>query len=424
MVEFPPVGGKRPRVFLKTEKEAKDEIAAYKKKVRKAGEWWTRLSESMQMSIQVVVSEIMEAGETVGAVWEGYKKKEKEKAAIKTPVSYQDCVAEWKRRKLGAGADEKYVLQAGVDLMKFGDGKEKRMIHEFEMKELQSWIAAQRIKKPGADFGKPWGLSTRRTWTSLFHSLWDCAIAIKAATENIVDSLEPIEQPSRIKRIYTIEQEKRLLAGGLENKSAQKHLITEVLGLFCCMRPDEISSEKPKRRKLPEEKWFGWKDIDLKNGQITVNTDVAKEDDERVITLQPVAIKWLELCKELECPLPPVGEFRLRGAICTMIGMTREEGIRDGFRKTCATHLLGILKNEFDTGKEMGHSAQELIKSYALLKTPHAQSLEHWMLSPEVIEVYRKSREWKKVLRDAATSASASATTPVPSANETAKTEN
>jgi integrase len=397
---IPPIDGKRQRQYYKTEDLADKAVDNYKRAVKRAGTWWTNLSDAMQMSIEVVVTQITAAGQTIGAVWEKFKEKTKEAAAIKNPTSYKACVTEWKRRKKEVGADAKYLEQAGVDLMKFAAGQEERFIHEFEAKELDTWIVTQRIKKPGVDFGKPWGLSTRRTWTSLFHSLWDCAIAIKAATENIVDSLEPIEQPKRIKRIYTIEQEKRLLAGGLETKSAKRHLITEVLGLFCCMRPDEISSQKPKRRKLPKDKWFGWHNINLKTGQITVSADVASEDDERVITLQPVAIEWLKLCKELECPLPPVGEFRLRGEICKMIGLTREEGIRDGFRKTCATHLRNLLKNNHDTGREMGHSATELIKSYALLKTPPEQSTEHWMLSPEVIEKYRKSREWKKVLRE------------------------
>jgi hypothetical protein len=415
MVEFPPVNGKRQRKFFSDEKEGDRAIDAYKKSVKLAGEWWVRQPEDKRLAIQITVNAIEDAGLTIQGVWEDHKRQKLTTLAVKNPKSYEDCVAEWKRRKLAVEADEVYVNQAGIDLMKFGEDRAKQPIHEIQGVELDAWISAQRIKKKGKDFGKPWGLSTKKTWISLFSGLWECAIAIDAATENITNKLMPIKKPSRIKRIYGIETEKQLLAAGLETASTRQHLITEVLGLFGCMRPDEISSAKPKRRKLPKEKWFGWKDIDLKNGLINVSTDVAKEDDERVITLQPVAVKWLKVCKDLECPLPPVGEFRLRGAICRMIGL--KDGIRDGFRKTCATHLRGLFKNDHDTGREMGHSADELIRSYALLKTPEAQSLEHWMLSPDVIEKYRKSREWKKVLRDA------SEARQDPSANESATSE-
>jgi hypothetical protein len=124
----------------------------------------------------------------------------------------------------------------------------------------------------------------------------------------------------------------------------------------------------------------------------------------------------VEAVQGIEVPAPPpVGEFRSRGVICELIGL--KEGIRDGHRKTCATHLQVILKNDYDTGREMGHSARELIKSYAALKIPVAVSLEHWMLNPAVIEEYRKSREWKKLLKDV------SAAKQVPSANETATSE-
>jgi hypothetical protein len=415
MVEFPPVNGKRKRTFFKTEQEGKDAIDEYKKSIKKAGEWWVRQPEDKRLAIQITVNAITDASLTIQGVWEDHKKQKKLSSEVKKPLSYEATVAEWKRRKLSVEADEKYVLQAGIDLMKFGAGQEKRLIHEIEGSELDAWIAAQRIKKPGKDFGKPWGLSTKLTWISLFSGLWECAIAIDAAVVNITEKLPPIKKPSRVKKIYPIETTKQLLAAGLETTATKQHLITEVLGCFCCMRPEEISSDKPKRRNLPKEKWFGWHNIDLKKKQIEVTADVAKEDDERTISLQPVAVEWLQLCKDLECPLPPVGEFRLRGAICQMIALV--EGIRDGFRKTCATHLLGILKNEFDTGKEMGHSAKELIRSYALLKTPEAQSKEHWMISPEVIRIYRKSRAWKKVLRDASEARQAQ------SASETATSE-
>jgi hypothetical protein len=405
MVEFPRVKGKRNRLFWPTQKEANQAIDKYERDVKKAGAWWMRLDEDDRLLIQAIVSQIMEAGQTISEVWEGFKEGKKVAAAVKTPAAYEDCVAEWKRRKQNAGKDEKYLYHAGVDLMKFGKGQERRPIHEITAKELGAWIDAQKIMKPGKDYGKPWGLSTRRTWMSLFSGLWECAIAIDAAVVNIVEKLEPVGEISRIKRLYPNETTKRLMAGALENKQTQTHLVVLALGFFGCMRPEEVSSQKPKRNGLSPEKWFGWHCIDLEKGQIEVTTDVAKTGDERIITLQPVAVEWLKLCKELQCPLPPVNEFKTNGIICELIGL--EEWLRDGLRKNCATHLRAVYKNDYDVVRDLGNSIRTLLKDYADLKVPTATSLEHWMISPAVVKEYRKSREWLKVLRDAATAAAA-----------------
>jgi hypothetical protein len=144
MVEFPPVQGKRGRNYFKTKKEGEKAIADYEKAVKRAGEWWTRQPEDVRLSIQVTVNAIHNEGQTIAGVWKKFKEVKQVAALVKTPTAYEDCVAEWKRRQLGAGSDQKYVLHAGVDLMKFGVGQERRSIHEIEAIELDKWIAARK----------------------------------------------------------------------------------------------------------------------------------------------------------------------------------------------------------------------------------------------------------------------------------------
>jgi hypothetical protein len=440
-VEYPPYEGKRKREVFSGklgEKDAKAACDKYEKEVKRAGEWWARLEPAERRAIELVCTEIKDAGETITQVWEERKKAKTEQAAqlSKTQMPYEDVVTEWKRRKLNSGKSAKYVYHAGQDLMKFAAGQERRPIHEFPVKQLDTWLHAQTIQKPGKDFGKPWGLSTKRTWMSLFHGLWEVAVTLDWASVNIVDKLEPIDKPSRIKKIYPNETTRNLMAAALENKKTQDGLLPLVLGFFGCMRPEEITSEKPKEKKLPRERWFDWHNINLETGQIDVSVDVAKTGDERVITLQPCAIEWLKLAKKLECPLPPKNEFKVKRVICELIGL--DEWFRDSLRKNCATHLRAVYKNDYDVIRDLGNSVRELLKSYADLKTPEAVSLEHWMITPAMVEEYRKSRDWKKVLREAGEKADAKRkaeikakleaegataafeATPAPSANETA----
>ena len=427
-VEYGRQNGHRKREFFATEKEADKAISDWNKRVKVAGSWWAALEEEEQLGIQVVVGKIKDAGLELDQVWAEHQawKKDRELPANSTivPTAYEDVVAEWKRRKLNAGADTKYVTQAGVDLLKFGAGQERRPISEIHHDQLDKWVNAQTIQKKGRDFGKPWGLSTKRTWLSLFHGLWEVAVINNWAAVNVVDKIEPIAKPGREKRIYPNDTVMNIMAAcltpGLEN-----FLIIPVLGFFGCMRPEEISSDKPRRNELPEERWFLWSCIDLKHGLITVSTDVAKEDDERVIQLQPVAVEWLKLCKELNCALPPFNQFRLSDSVFDLIGLDVPDRIRDGCRKNCATHLRPVLKNDYDVVRNMGHSVRILLKNYAKLMVPEARSLEYWMITPERVKLYMKSREWLKVQREATEkrnkAIAASAPKPAPSANGNAK---
>jgi hypothetical protein len=184
-------------------------------------------------------------------------------------------------------------------------------------------------------------LSTKRTNQQRFSSLWQVAKAKGWCSLNIVDRLEPIGKISVTVEIYPNETTLNIMAAAVSNPLTQQILAPLALGFFGCMRPEEVESAKALAAGKPP---FGWDDIDLKNGLATVSVDVAKTGDQRTIRLQPVAVEWLKLAKELKNPLPPVNERRLVDQCCELIGL--KEWIRDGLRKNCATHLRAIYKND------------------------------------------------------------------------------
>ncbi len=95
-------------------------------------------------------------------------------------------------------------------------------------------------------------------------------------------------------------------------------------------------------------------------------------------------------------------------AACELIGL--EEWIRDGLRKTCATHLRAVYKNDYDVVRDCGNSIRVLLKHYADLHVPESVSLEHWQISPEKVKAYLKTNKWKKVVEEAAKAAAEKAT--------------
>ena len=401
-VEFPRINGKRNRPWWKEEKNAIKAIKDYQAAVKKAGDFWVRLGDDARRKIEVVYTACVAARHDLLEVWQGFldskKKKEEQAAEIKTPMAYEDAVTEWKSRKLGAGQTEKYVHYAAQDLMLFGAGRERRNIHEILPDELEEYIKNATIRKPGKLFGKPWGLSTKRTNMALFSSLWEVALAKGWATLNIVDRLEPIGKIGRIVKIYPNETTENLMAAAMSTEETQRIVGEMACGFFGCMRPDEVSSKRARRKKLPREKWFGWHDIDLEHGLVTVRVEIAKTGDQRVIRLQPTALKWLKVAKDLGCTFPAVNSQKLHVYVWRLCGL--EEKDRDGMRKNCATHLRPIYKNDYDVIKDMGNSVRILLKHYADLHTPEPVSIEHWMITPGKVELRLKSKEWPKFLKE------------------------
>jgi hypothetical protein len=268
LIDYGMVHGERMRHYFQDKQDAVKELDHYNRNVKKAGEWWARQPEADRLMIQSTLQKMADAGTNLQTVWVEHQKwkadRELPGSSAITPMAYEDVVAEWGQRKRNAGKDARYVLHATADLMKFGSGQEKRPIHEIPHEQLEKWIGAQRIQKKGTDFGKPWGLSTKRTWISLFHGLWDLAVLKGWAAKNIVDQLEPIGEISRVKKIYENDTVRNILAAAMHDDITQSCLIIPVLGFFGCMRPEEITSDKARRNELPKERWFTWDNINLK----------------------------------------------------------------------------------------------------------------------------------------------------------------
>jgi len=385
--------GKRSRPTFPTEDKADAAISKYHKDAKAQGDYLARLPSTERSMLASVHQEIRAAGKTLSGVWGEYQawKKEIAKQLVTHPMPYRDVVEEFKRRKLGAGKTERYVHNTGTFLMRFGAGREEQPIHEIQAGDLELWIDEQ-VKAEG------WSLSTKRTYMLLFSSLWSVAIAKGWATLNIVDRLEPVGKITVKKEIYPNDTTMNIFAAALSSPSTQQILAPLALGFFGCMRPEEIDSSKAKSQGMLESEFFGWHNIDLKNGLCKVG--ITKTGDERTIRLQPAAVAWLKLAKKLKNPLPPVNERRLVDQCCETIGL--KDWIRDGARKNCATHLRAIYKNDYDVVKDCGNSTRVLIKHYVALHIPEAQSLAYWKITPDVVQKHMKSKAWQKVLQTAA----------------------
>jgi len=233
----------------------------------------------------------------------------------------------------------------------------------------------------------------------LFSSLWAVAVAKGWCSLNITERLEPIGKIPVEVRIYSNDDVLNILAAAMANESTQAVIAPLALGLFGCMRPEEVESVKALRAGLPEDQLFGWRDIDLTNGRITVRNEIAKTGDQRVVRMQPSAVEWLRLAKELKNPLPPINERRLVDQCCALIGL--QDWIRDGLRKCCATNLRAIYKNDYDVCRDMGNSVRVLLKHYAALHVPEEVSMDYWQITPGRVREHIRSDKWRLAVTSA-----------------------
>jgi integrase len=383
--------GKRIRRLFKTEADADNASDAHRKEKKSGGDYWARLTAVERSAVVAILQQIQSKGLKLGRVWEDYQRwsVEAHKQSVETPIAYSLAIEEFKRRKLAAGNTERYVNNTCDVLMKFGQGREEQNIHEILPAELERWLDNEAETRE-------WSGSTKHTYILLFSSLWSVAKDKGWATLNITDRLEPVKVITPDVRIFKHDVVRNFLAAMLSNELTRRIVAPIALGFFGCMRPEEVASVKALDAGMTGKKLFGWHDIDLKTARCTVRPDIAKTGDQRTIRLQPVAVEWLKLAKEYKNPLPPVNERKLTDQVCAMIGL--EDWIRDGMRKTCATHLRAVYKQDYDVIRDCGNSIAVLLKHYAELNTPEEVSLEHWKLTPDAIREYMKTPGWAKIV--------------------------
>jgi hypothetical protein len=387
--------GKRRRPFFNTEEEADDEAKKYAKEAKRQGEYWANMTDVERTTVISVLQEVKAAKLELGQVWQEFKHRKQEIAAqsTTTPKAYEDVVEAFREKKTAAGDSTRYVKNTCAFLLKFGAGRLRQNIHEITHHDLDKWLTAQ-----GKANG--WMLRTRDTYQVLFSSLWSLAVKNGWATVNIVTKLEEINLPGVEVKIFEQNETLNLMAAVMDSPETQMIIAPMTLGFFGCMRPEEVESRRAKTEGVPEDKWFGWDDIDLDRGLVKVRKEIAKVGDERTIRLQPCAVSWLKLAKKLGNPLPAVNERRLVDQSCDLIALA--DWIRDGMRKTCATHLRAVYKNDYDVTLDCGNSVKVLLESYAALHVPEEDSLEHWKIDPKMVEAYMKTKAWEKVKRAAA----------------------
>lgn len=266
-------------------------------------------------------------------------------------VVMADCV----RSKVAAQRRACYVKSLTYYLGRFTRGRETLPISVVRTEDVESWLA------------KFTDASSRQTWLNRVNTLFSYATKREIIARNPCDKIERVVIDHKTPDVLTVEQADQLLRHVVKYKHSQ--LATLVLGLFAGLRPGEVGR-------------ITWDAVNLDAAQIAISAAASKVRRRRVVTLQPNAVAWLRLAKELNALLPPSEQStrRFRRQWAKVLGF-KGGWPADILRHTAATHMLAATGDAGKVATQLGNSIAVLHRHYFGVTQPDEAKI-FWSIMP------------------------------------------
>jgi integrase len=351
-VDLRAVGGGQ-RFFL-TEKEAKDAVKAASKDRQEIGREWADLAPRDRLKVVRILDEMKAAGTTLETVWAAWKAKEI--AAPRTGPTLGAAITQLVAAKREANLRSAYIDGLENYLESFAKGREKIPVDAITADDVLDWFTA-RAEKP----------ATKASNIGRLSALFTFAIRRRWRTDNPVDVVERPRLEGRPPQILTVRQAAKVLVW--VKRKHPKGLAWFALALMAGIRPEECDR-------------LSWDAVNLKDGIVTIDAAASKVRRRRIVHLQPAAVAWLKLAKELKADLPLAFITRRR----YLRGLRAKLGFaswpQDILRHTCASYLMAQWQDAGRVAAELGNSAGVLLRHYReLVRREDAERF--WKLMPQ-----------------------------------------
>jgi site-specific recombinase XerD len=343
-------GGQR---FFATEKEAKETAKAATKDRLEVGREWADLPSHERLKVVRVLDEMKSSGTTLETVWAAWKAKEF--AAPPSGPTLGAAITQLVVAKREANLRSAYVDGLEDYLEAFAKGREKTPVDAITADDILGWFAA-RAEKP----------ATKASNIGRLSALFTFAVRRRWRKDNPVDVVERPRLEGRPPQILTVRQAAKVLVW--VKRKHPKGLAWFALALMAGIRPEECDR-------------ISWDVVNLKDGIVTVDAAASKVRRRRIIHLQPAALAWLKLAKELKSDLPLAFITRRRylRALRDKLGFAAWP--QDILRHTCASYLMAHWQDAGRVAAELGNSAGILLRHYReLVRKQDAERF--WALIP------------------------------------------
>ena len=290
----------------------------------------------------------------------------------KVSVTIRELVQKLLTLKTKERKSQRYLADLRVRLAKFTGTFGDRVAAEIHPEEVSAWLHNLE--------GSPVTMNNYRRLVSVLFAL---GVKIGACERNVVEAVDPINEPEGEVGILTVPQARSLLEAA---RSLPEILPAIAIGLFAGVRDAELHR-------------LAWTEINLESGMIEIKGSKAKSARRRLIPIRPVLLSWLKPLAQASGQIWPPGESgrRLHERARRMAGFgqpgtetaeEREAGMAltpwpsNALRHSFASYHLAHFKNSDELALELGHTNTALIfQHYRELVQPK-EAAKFWALLP------------------------------------------
>lgn len=333
-------GGRRKRMYFRDEASARKALKSAIKQRDQLGKSYDVLSAREKTAIMSVLAEMHGHGTTLQAVWRTVKALPNAPRAAKT---LGEAITELLAAKKESGRRQKYIDNLEWYLGKFSKGREALPVSAVSTAVIEDWFKG-RNEKPRSKNGH----------ISTLSALFSYCARKGFIQSNPVTAIDRVHVDSEVPSTLTLKQVRKAIIWAYRRKP--RVMAWLVLAMFAGLRPDA------------EADCISWKEIDLKNGRITIK--ISKIRSHRILEpaqFCPPVLEWLKVAKRLKSPLPLPFETRRRAIRGLRKLFKLRRWPQDILRHTAASNLLAYHQDAGKVASFMGNSAGVLLRDYKAL---------------------------------------------------------
>lgn len=346
------INGKRKRRFFRTKEEAKAEIEAVEEQRRTAGDVWLGLTAAERVEAATIINQAKDHGVTLRHVWDAFLSSGK--ATIQDPVTLRVAADRFFKTKESARRRPTYLQSIKGMVNSFIEGRAELPAFKITAADVEAYLETK-----NCDWSK-------KSAYKRLHTFFKFCVAKKICASNPVAEIDKIQIDDRIPKILTVRQAAKVTVATKRN--FPEGLAAVALGLYAGVRPNELQG-------------VTWNDVRIDDGVVVVDAAVSKTSQRRIVHLEPAAIAWLKVAKQVNAMLPITPyKWTLTLQNCSKsLGWKRWEN--DVLRHSAASYWLAEMRDAPAVAMELGNSVPVIYKHYREVVT-RKDAARFWRLIP------------------------------------------
>lgn len=346
------VNGKRKRRFFQTKELAKAEIESVQFQRKTAGDVWLGLTAAERVEAATIIKEVKERGLTLRNVWDGFLRSDQVKIA--EVVTVKDAVEKFVASRNREKYRKDYKNNLRTLMNSFVEGRDFQNVHKVTKSDIESFIRSK---------GQEWAQNTAYKRLATFFKF---CLENQWVAANPMKDVERVDPPRKRPVILTVRQAARAVVA--TRRKNPEGLAAVSLALFSGVRTTELQK-------------ITWDDVRLDDGVVTIDYATAKTGERRIVHLQPAALAWLKVAKDVGATLPMTQQKWFESLQTCSKAIGKKRWPMNVFRHSAASYMIAELRDAPEVSMELGNSVPVLHKHYREIVT-RRDAARFWRLIP------------------------------------------